>query len=115
VSTNVGGVPEVLPPHMIKFAQPSSDDVVRAIEEAIPLVPSVDPFEMHRQVSSMYDWRDVAARTEIVYDKIAATPSLPLIGKLQRYYATGSWLGKLYVMSMMLCYCYWQFVEVRQA
>lgn len=37
VSTKVGGVPEVLPPSMIKFAEPSVADLVDALAEAISI------------------------------------------------------------------------------
>ena len=35
VSTNVGGIPEVLPPNMIFLAQPKPKPLIRKLEEAI--------------------------------------------------------------------------------
>lgn len=37
VSTKVGGVPEVLPPSMIKFAEPTVADLVDAVIEAVSI------------------------------------------------------------------------------
>lgn len=68
VSTEVGGVPEVLPKHMIVFAKPNPDSLVDSIELAIKRIESgnIDPFEFHNQVKQMYSWSNVAERTEKV-------------------------------------------------
>lgn len=64
VSTNVGGVPEVLPPSMIKFAEPTVNDLVEAIVEALPISRRIVPSEMHDRMKTMYTWLDVSKRTE---------------------------------------------------
>ncbi len=51
VSTAVGGVPEVLPRHMIKFAEPTVDDLVDALSDAIPLARKVVPSDFHAKAS----------------------------------------------------------------
>jgi phosphatidylinositol glycan class A protein len=66
----VGGVPEVLPPSMIKFSEPNAGDLVDALSEAISVSRRIVPSDMHKLVSSMYSWLDVCDRTEIVYDRI---------------------------------------------
>lgn len=38
VSTNVGGVPEVLPPHLVALADPTPDSIERALRSAIEKV-----------------------------------------------------------------------------
>jgi phosphatidylinositol glycan class A protein len=63
VSTKVGGVPEVLPPHMVHFAEPNVVAIVEALTDAIPLTKLVRPRELHAQVKAMYNWHDVARRT----------------------------------------------------
>lgn len=74
VSTRVGGVPEILPPHLINFAEPNVASIVSALDAAIPRVieargraPSSYPFALHQQVKAMYNWHEVAERTERVY------------------------------------------------
>ncbi|KAI0702065.1 transferase [Cerioporus squamosus] len=76
VSTRVGGVPEILPEDMISFANPDEDDVVRAMSEAIRLVSAGkhDPHKAHARIRGFYDWRDVAQRTEAVYDSVVKSP-----------------------------------------
>jgi phosphatidylinositol glycan class A protein len=69
VSTRVGGVPEVLPSHMIRLAEPEEDDVVDVVSDAILYVKSGrhNATVFHDAVASMYSWPDVANRVEQVY------------------------------------------------
>eukprot|EP01006_Ploeotia_vitrea_P013686 TRINITY_DN35714_c0_g1_i1.p1 TRINITY_DN35714_c0_g1~~TRINITY_DN35714_c0_g1_i1.p1 ORF type:complete len:473 (-),score=19.37 TRINITY_DN35714_c0_g1_i1:50-1468(-) len=75
VSTAVGGVPEVLPNDMLILAEPEPDALVRATQQAIQRVRTVQPWEFHNRVRSMYSWDDVAERTETVYHTMMQTPS----------------------------------------
>ncbi|OXA61177.1 Phosphatidylinositol N-acetylglucosaminyltransferase subunit A [Folsomia candida] len=73
VSTRVGGIPEVLPPELITLSEPTVSGLVAALNSAISLRKRrlyVDPYQAHQLVSSMYNWRDIARRTEVVYDKV---------------------------------------------
>lgn len=54
VSTCVGGVPEVLPPSMIKFAEPTAESLIAAIGAALPLAEKVVPAEFHQRVSKYF-------------------------------------------------------------
>lgn len=51
VSTAVGGVPEVLPRPMIKFAEPTVEDLTDALSDAIPLARKVVPSDFHAKAS----------------------------------------------------------------
>ncbi|KAJ1927259.1 Phosphatidylinositol N-acetylglucosaminyltransferase GPI3 subunit [Tieghemiomyces parasiticus] len=90
VTTRVGGVPEVLPEHMINFAVPEEDDLVQAVSRAIETAhtrdqrPELDPMALHETVKRMYSWMDVAVRTERVYLSIMDLESPPLIERLRR-------------------------------
>ena len=93
VSTKVGGVPEVLPPSMIKFAEPDVESLYDALVEAISISRRIIPSEMHERVKSMYHWTDVAKRTEIVYNNIANTRKGSLAERLIRYSTIGPFSG----------------------
>ena len=95
VSTKVGGVPEVLPTTMIKFSEPNSIALVEALQEAVSICPSVDPWEFHERIKSMYNWLETAKRIENVYFRIMETrlPSLHL--RLYRYQTIGMFSGFL--------------------
>lgn len=86
VSTRVGGVPEVLPPGLVEFAEPEVEDLVRAISRAIEHVRSGrhDPLRAHSQLKEMYSWSDVADRTEKVYYGAMTVPEVPVIERLRR-------------------------------
>ncbi|CCJ30704.1 unnamed protein product, partial [Pneumocystis jirovecii] len=100
VCTRVGGVPEVLPPHMTIFSEPEEDelDLVSATSRAIDALREkrirTDTF--HNEIKTMYSWSDVAERTEHVYDRICSADVHPLIDRLKKYYGCGMWAGKLF-------------------
>ena len=95
VSTNVGGVPEVFPPDMIRLARPEPDDIEARLHDAIGAIDTHDAFAQHERVRTMYSWRDVARRTEIVYNRIVDSAPVPLVERLRRYYGCGLFAGKL--------------------
>lgn len=108
MSTRVGGVPEVLPPGLVEFAEPEvegefdigagavtfswltlkvvTQDLVRAICRAADHVRSGrhDPLKAHAQLKEMYSWSDVAERTERVYYDAMAVPEVPIVERLRR-------------------------------
>ncbi|XP_044946377.1 phosphatidylinositol N-acetylglucosaminyltransferase subunit A-like isoform X3 [Hordeum vulgare subsp. vulgare] len=84
VSTRVGGVPEVLPDDMIVLAEPDPEDMVRAVRQAIDILPGIDPQIMHRRMKKLYSWDDVAKRTEIVYDRAMQSSNTNLLDHLPR-------------------------------
>ncbi|KAJ3230561.1 hypothetical protein HDU81_004438 [Chytriomyces hyalinus] len=113
VSTRVGGIPEVLPDHMIVFAEPDQDDLVRSIEIAINRIRTnpPDPFILHQEISGMYSWANVAKRTEAVYEKIVDNEPLPLAERLLKYNRVGVWAGKFSVMIIAVSHLFYCFLE----
>ncbi|ORX42600.1 phosphatidylinositol N-acetylglucosaminyltransferase GPI3 subunit [Hesseltinella vesiculosa] len=106
VSTKVGGVPEVLPSHMINYAMPEEDDLIMAISNALHLIRygKVDPSKFNGELKDMYSWSNVAERTE--------KATSPLIERLRRYYGCGLYAGKIFCMVMTLDYLFWLFLEM---
>ena len=70
VSTNVGAIGEVLPHHMVNFANPDPDDIVEKLSQAIPKAKNVPSHQFHEEVASMYSWQKVARRTVFILFKI---------------------------------------------
>uniref|UniRef100_A0A1D1YN71 phosphatidylinositol N-acetylglucosaminyltransferase n=1 Tax=Anthurium amnicola TaxID=1678845 RepID=A0A1D1YN71_9ARAE len=114
VSTRVGGVPEVLPDDMIVLAEPVPSDMVLAIKKAIDRLPSIDPHAMHLRMKDLYDWHDVARRTEIVYDRALSCPDENLMQRLSRYLNCGAWAGKLFCFVMIIDFLFWHFLQLWQ-
>ncbi|CAG8571888.1 16688_t:CDS:10 [Dentiscutata heterogama] len=113
VSTKVGGVPEVLPRHMIIFSKPEEEDLVNAVSKAIKMIrlKEVVPTKFHDEIKEMYSWSNVAERTEKVYDKIWKLKIPPLMERLRRYYGCGIWAGKIFCVVMAIDYLFWRFLE----
>jgi len=99
VSTKVGGVPEILPRHMLHFAEPNGDALLKCLSGAISGVrhdknarPATSTF--HRNVSAMYSWRHVARRTARVYsDAVAWSTRTSLSERLHQLCALGAFAG----------------------
>ncbi|XP_077946396.1 phosphatidylinositol N-acetylglucosaminyltransferase subunit A isoform X2 [Gasterosteus aculeatus] len=87
VSTRVGGIPEVLPEELITMCEASVRGLCDGLETVIArqrsgTVPS--PASIHARVQKLYTWRNVAERTEKVYDRIAGEEVLPLDRRVRR-------------------------------
>ncbi|KAG7193853.1 Phosphatidylinositol N-acetylglucosaminyltransferase gpi3 subunit [Scheffersomyces spartinae] len=105
VTTNVGGIPEVLPNHMFTFAKPEEDSLVEATIKAITLMETeqIDVSTFHDEVIKMYTWENVARRTENVYNSLETTHSNTyFVDRLQKFYNTGVIAGKLYVLCVIV-------------
>lgn len=98
VSTNVGGVPEVLPPHMMCLAQPNALDLTRALLEAIPKALACDPTAMHASIAKSYSWMDVAQRTQRIYETIMRTPTRSTLARLKRHWGNGPLFGPISII-----------------
>ncbi|CAI0452881.1 unnamed protein product [Linum tenue] len=108
------GLLTVLPDDMIVLAEPDPTDMVQAIKKAISLLPGIDPQAMHERMKKLYDWHDVAKRTEIVYDRALKCPNQPLLGRLSRYLSCGSWAGKLFCLVMTIDFLLWHMLKLWQ-
>ncbi len=94
VSTNVGGVPEVLPPDMIHLSEPNVESLVEGLSHAISKkIRRVDPYDFHNRVKEIYSWERVARETISVYDSVLNMPRLTFLQRLARYKTVGRVAG----------------------
>lgn len=87
VSTRVGGIPEVLPENLIILCEPSVKSLCEGLEKAVARLRSgvlPAPEHIHDVVKTFYTWRNVAERTEKVYDRVAGETVLPMDKRLDR-------------------------------
>ncbi|EAW98884.1 phosphatidylinositol glycan, class A (paroxysmal nocturnal hemoglobinuria), isoform CRA_e [Homo sapiens] len=87
VSTRVGGIPEVLPENLIILCEPSVKSLCEGLEKAIFQLKSGTlpaPENIHNIVKTFYTWRNVAERTEKVYDRVSVEAVLPMDKRLDR-------------------------------
>lgn len=68
VSTDVGGIPEVLPEGVAYLARPDSASLSKQLFRAMKDFDKISCSKMHNIVKDTYSWRMVAQRTEFVYD-----------------------------------------------
>ncbi len=113
VSTQVGGIPEVLPEHMITLAEPDPEDLYSKLSSVLKRFEggAIDTSSFHSEICSMYSWSDVTARTETVYQSLFfVTENLqtPLLERLRRIWSTGQIAGKFLCIAMVWNWFYWQ-------
>lgn len=103
VSTCVGGIPEVLPEDMIYLTEPNVNSIVEGIERAMFDLENgkfLCPYFCNNRVRNMYNWIDIAQRTEIVYNQVSKDINKPLGKQLHNYLNCGVW-PFLLVISLM--------------
>ena len=119
VTTAVGGIPEVLPRDMVLCTPPTVDGVVAAVTRALAVVRATPPAAVpqhrahqHARVARMYNWTDVARRTERVYARVLAparpprSPLRHLARKARLGWAAGPFwcaVGVLEYLLLALC------------
>jgi phosphatidylinositol glycan class A protein len=57
VTTDVGGVPEVLPKHMAFLAKPDINALHKQLVKAIKVVKKTDTSGYYAECKSIYSWR----------------------------------------------------------
>ncbi|XP_036815455.1 phosphatidylinositol N-acetylglucosaminyltransferase subunit A isoform X3 [Oncorhynchus mykiss] len=106
VSTRVGGIPEVLPEHLITLCEPTVHSLCAGLESVIARQLSgcvASPATIHAHVRTLYTWRNVAERTEKVYDCVAGKEVLPLDRRLLRLRAhCGPVAGSIFALFAVL-------------
>lgn len=105
VSTNVGGVVEVLPPDIIYFAEPSIKDLFCVVGKAINDCKEgniTPPNIMHDYISSLYTWQNVTCRTVKVYDSISCNMKLSAMERLELFRKRAPLAGKIYVILVVV-------------
>jgi len=101
VSTRVGGIPEVLPDHLIQFVEPSVPSIESGLVRAVKRVvtgQTPDPWSANKFVSEAYNWRSVAQRTETVYSSVSSAPAPALARRVHNMWDCGAVAGPLMAM-----------------
>ena len=123
VSTEVGGIPEVLPAPMVILAKPEPAAVVEAIACALARTAAhgcttANAHEMHQSLRGLYSWPEIARQTERVYDAVAEMRKRDgpqrdyLTPRLARYAAAGPLAGLIACFLAASLYVLWCACEV---
>ena len=95
VSTRVGGVPEILPRHMLHLTEPQPAALLEALSEAILFARKKPLANFHQDISRMYSWMRVAQRTTKVYDSLLQRPRPTLLQRLRTLSGFGPIMGPI--------------------
>jgi len=98
VSTNVGGIPEVLPKEMLYLAEPGVDELWEIIDKAIENSADYNGEAVHELIKDIYSWNNVAKETEKVYDDIIDSPSNSLGDVFKQCFSGGPLAGIFNIM-----------------
>lgn len=107
VSTNVGGIPEVLPSDLVWLAEPSVSGLVHALNTAINDKLSgsvVEQFECHKRIGQYYQWSDIACRTLTVYELATSScgSDTTLSSRLHKLRSCGTIFGPIFVIIALI-------------
>ena len=96
VSTNVGGIPELLPPYYGHFVNPDVDSLMEGlrccIAECSYDYPIIHPLPRTKEIEtilSIYDWKSVCLRTACVYKKVRKAPRKTYLDLIRGMYRQG--------------------------
>lgn len=95
VTTDVGGIPEVLPPHMAYLGKPEERSILRQLKKAVHNVTNkkVPCDDFYNTVADIYNWRQVAERTEKVYDFVMDQPVPNIMSRIKSSFSWGPVVG----------------------
>jgi len=102
VSTDVGGVPEVLPPHMVYLAKPEPSCIINELTNAINDIKTINTENFNEELSQIYNWRTIAEKTEKVYDYAIECPQSSVCDRLRSAFAIGQVSGFFAVIYLVL-------------
>lgn len=111
VSTDVGGIPEVLPPGMAYLAKPEAKALTQQLFRAIQDYDKISCSDMHQIVKNLYSWRQVAERTEVVYDFAMEKPVLNTFARIKSNFSWGSIVGLYAVLYQIVEFLLILFIE----
>jgi phosphatidylinositol glycan class A protein len=122
VSTNVGGIPEVLPQNsMMRLSDPTvssmSENLSHVIKTQIHydekgyITTVYNPYDLHKKICTMYSWGYVARKTVAVYSKVINLPRLTFWQRSERYKSVGKIGGYIACMLHFILFMIVQVVE----
>ncbi|SBT33002.1 phosphatidylinositol N-acetylglucosaminyltransferase subunit A, putative [Plasmodium ovale wallikeri] len=111
ISTDVGGISEVLPYDMMILAKPNHVDLCKAVDYALDVVQHVDSNSFHERLTKMYSWEKVAEKTEKVYMDVLSYTNPTILNRIRKIYDINTVFSKVYIFIIMLSYIYCQLLE----
>ena len=104
IATDVGGVGEVLPEHMVKLVKPDKESIIQAIKETIKNYDKIKEKikNNYSSLKSIYNWDKVAKKTMLVYDKALKKTDISFITRIKKILTTGHISPFLYLCAVLI-------------
>ena len=118
LSTNVGGIPEILPESMLNVVEPSSIELIKALQNIISnnnignIKSNLTPMERHLKVKSLYNWHTIAKKTEKVYEKALRKEANSIPTQLLKRLSAGMVVGPILCMIVLVLHGYRIILEI---
>lgn len=100
VSTNVGGIPEILPEDMLLLCDPNCKSLIKQLDIAMQTYKNFSPSEFNRRIAKYYSWRNVAERVETLYEEVLDSEQ-PSVGFIQ-FEMLKTWSHYIYWVGLLL-------------
>ncbi|ETW18129.1 hypothetical protein PFFVO_03021 [Plasmodium falciparum Vietnam Oak-Knoll (FVO)] len=111
ISTDVGGISEVLPHDMMILAKPNHIELCKAVDKALKIVQKVDSNLFHERLTKMYSWEKVAEKTEKVYMNVLNYANPSLFNRIRKIYEINTVFSIIYIFIIMISYIGCQILE----
>ena len=115
IATDVGGVGEVLPDHMVKLVNAEKKSIIQGIKETIEnleRIKSVKNDEYNKVLSNAYSWHKVAHKTVKVYKRALGYTDRSFITRLKRALGIGNVSGVFHFCLIALDYLLFLFLSL---
>ncbi|GAW80024.1 phosphatidylinositol N-acetylglucosaminyltransferase subunit A [Plasmodium gonderi] len=111
ISTDVGGISEVLPHDMMILSKPNHNDLCLAVDNALERIKNIDTESFHERLTKMYSWEKVADKTVKVYMEVLSYATPNILCRIRKIYDINTVFSKVYIFIIMLSYIYCRFLE----
>jgi phosphatidylinositol glycan class A protein len=118
ISTDVGGVGEVLPDKMVKLVSAEKNAIIKGIKECIEninfKVNNKSNKDFYKELKNVYNWDKVANKTVKVYEKTMKIKDKSIITRIKKALAIGNLSGIFYVCLICVDYLFFIFFSIFQ-
>ena len=78
---------------MIFHSDPDGHALKKKLDHVIGIYDTIDTSNFHQRVQKLFSWKNVAERTEKVYDKVRSSEKLTMLSKLKTGRGLGEYAG----------------------
>jgi len=113
VSTDVGGVGEVLPENMMTLVKAEKSSIIEGVKKAVENYNSIrnQTHEYHGVLKTTYNWNKVANKTLDVYNKAIHIKDRSILNRFKNCLSIGRFSGIFYLILIIIDYLLLLFIS----